>query len=150
MIPNGETIVYETHDKKKRNDNKDFIESNVGFKTHHIPKIDMRNFDGKDPVEYLKKYMEGLKEGFTNLLQEKLPNGKKVVEETHDEKKINVKHGFVDSNVGFKTHHIPNIDIRKFDDKDPVTWILQMEQYFHLHNLRTHTKGTHCNFIFRT
>ena len=31
--------------------------------------------------------MEGLKEGLANLLQEKLPNGEKVVEGTHDKKK---------------------------------------------------------------
>ena len=90
----------------------------------------MRKFYGKDPMEYLKKDMEGLKEGFEKLLQENLPNGEKVVEETNDEKKINVNDDFIDSNVGFKTHCISNIDMRKFDDKDPITWILQMEQYF--------------------
>ena len=55
------------------------------------------------------------------------PNGEKVLDETHDDKKINVNHDFIESNVGFKTHHIPKIDMRKFDGKDPVTWILQME-----------------------
>ena len=54
MIPNGENIVEKTHDEKK-NVNRDFIDSNVGVKTHHIPKIDMRNFDGKGPMEDLKK-----------------------------------------------------------------------------------------------
>jgi len=33
----------------------------------------------KRDMEYLKKDMEGLKEGGTKLLQERLPNGKKVV-----------------------------------------------------------------------
>ena len=89
---------------------------------------------------YLKVDIEGLKEGLTNLLQEKLPNGEKVVEETHDEKKINVNHDFIDSNIGLKTHHIPSIDMRKFDGKDPVTWILKMEQYFDLHNLKNTQK----------
>ena len=62
-------------------------------------KGDMDGFKGN--MEYLKKYMEGLKEGLTKLLQEKLPNGKKVVEETHDEKKINVNHDFIEFNVEF-------------------------------------------------
>ena len=35
----------------------------------------------------LKKYMEGLKEGGTKLVQERPPNDENVVEETHDEKK---------------------------------------------------------------
>ena len=50
MFPNGKNIVEETHDVKKINVNPDFIKSNVGWKNHHIPKMDMRNFDGKDPV----------------------------------------------------------------------------------------------------
>jgi len=72
----------------------------------------------------LKQNMEVLKEGLKTLLQEMLPNGEKVVEKTHDENKINVNHDFIDSNVGLKTHHIPKIDMRKFDGKDLVTWIL--------------------------
>ena len=53
MFPNGENIVEETHDEKKINVNRDFINSNFGLKTHHIPKIGMRNFDGKDPVTWI-------------------------------------------------------------------------------------------------
>ena len=44
MIPNGERIADETHYEKKKV-NHDFIDSNVGFKTQHIPEIDMRKFD---------------------------------------------------------------------------------------------------------
>ena len=80
--------------------------------------------------------MEGLKEGGTKLRQERPPNDKKVVEETHDEKKINVNHDFTKSNIGLKTQHIPKIDMRKFDGKDPITWILQMEKYFDLHDVQ--------------
>ena len=80
--------------------------------------------------------MEGLKEGLSKLIQEIIPNGKKIVEETHDEKKINVNHDFINSNVGWRNHHIPKMDMSKFDDKDPITWILQMEQYFDLNNVR--------------
>ena len=50
MIPNGENIVEKTHDEIKINFNCDFINSNVGLKNHHIPKMYMRKFDGKDPV----------------------------------------------------------------------------------------------------
>ena len=56
-----------------------------------------------------------------------IPNGENIVDETHDENKRNVYHDFIDSNVGFKTHHIPNIYMRKFDGKDLITWILQVE-----------------------
>ena len=63
-------------------------------------------------------------EGLTKLIQETFPNGEKVVEETHDEKKINVNHDFINYNVGWKNHHILKMDMRRFDGKDPVTWIL--------------------------
>jgi len=41
----------------------------------------------------------------------------------------------MESNIRLKIHHVTNIDMRKFDGKDTVTWILQMEQYFDLHNV---------------
>lgn len=93
----------------------------------------------KKGMEYLKKYMEGLKEGRTKLLQERTPNGGKLVKETHDKNK-NVNNDFIESNVGLKTHHIPKINMRKFDGKDIVRWILQMEQYFDLHNVQNTQK----------
>jgi len=83
--------------------------------------------------------MEGLKEGLTKLLQEMLPNGEMVFHEIHEENKRNMNYDFRDSNVWFKTHHIPNINMRKFDGKDLVTWILHMEQYFDLHDVQ-HTQ----------
>ena len=68
------------------------------------------------------------------------PNGKNIVVETHDENKINVNRDFINSNVGGKNHHIPKMDMRKFDGKDRVTWILYMEQYFDLHNVQNTQK----------
>ena len=65
-----------------------------------------------------------------------LTNGERVVKETHDENKINVNHYFINSNIGLKSRHIPNIYNGKFDGKDLVTWILQMEQYFDLNNVQ--------------
>lgn len=96
----------------------------------------------------LKKYLKtdmadlkiDLKTDLTNFLQERLTNGERVVKETHDVNKINVNHCFIDCNVGLKTHHIPKIDMRKFDDKDPATWILQMEQFFNLNNVQNTQK----------
>ena len=79
-------------------------------------------------------------EGLTNLIQEIIPNGKNIVEETHDGKKINVNHDFINSNVGLKACHIPKINMRTFDGKDLVTWILQMEQYFDLNNVKNTQK----------
>ena len=90
----------------------------------------------EETMERLKEDMEGLKEGLINLIQETIPNGENIVEETHDENKINVNRDFINSNVGLKNQHIPKIDMSKFYGKDPLTWILQMEQYFDLHNVQ--------------
>jgi len=93
-------------------------------------KVNMDDIEAKmkgnmeDLKNGFKTHMEGLKEGLKNLLQEILCNREKVLDETHDENKINVNHDFIDSNVGLKTHHIPKINMRKFDGKDPITWIL--------------------------
>jgi len=35
-------------------------------------------------------------------------------------------------------------EMRKFDGKDPVNWILQMEKYFDLHGVAPVTKGIYC------
>ena len=53
----------------------------------------------KDNIEDWKKYMEGWKECFTKLLQERLPNGEKLGEKTHNEKKINVNHDSKNDNT---------------------------------------------------
>ena len=95
-------------------------------------------------VNDLKKGMEDLKidlkTDLTKFLQEMLTSGERVVKETHDEKEINVNHDFIDSNVGSKNHHVPKIDMRKFDGKDHGTWILQMEQFSIYIMCKTHKR----------
>ena len=93
-----------------------------------------------DLKTYLKIGMADLKTNLTNFLQEILTNGERVVKETHDENKRNVNHDSIEYNVGSKTHHIPKIDMRNFDGKDPTTWILQMEQFFDVNNVQNTQK----------
>ena len=88
----------------------------------------------------LKTSMADLKTDLTNFLREILTNGEKVVKEIHDANKRNVNHDSIDANVGSKNNHIPKIDMRKFDGKDPATWILQMEQFFDLNNVQKSQK----------
>ena len=78
----------------------------------------------KDNMENMKNDLKVDVEGLKKLMQEMFPNGENIVEETHDENKINVNCDFINSNVGGKNHHIEKMDMRKFDGKDPVTWIL--------------------------
>lgn len=58
--------------------------------------------------------IEGLKEVLTNFLEERLPSGVKLIHENNDEEKRNMNYYFRDSNVVFKNHHIPKIDMMKF------------------------------------
>ena len=74
------------------------------------------------------------------VLQEMIHTGENLLHETHEENKRNMNYYFRDFDVWFNTHHIPNIDMRKFDGKDLVTWILQMEQCFDLNNVQNTQK----------
>ena len=55
--------------------------------------------DMEDKMENMKNDLKADMEGLTKLIQEMFPNGENIVEETHDEKKINVNHDFINSNV---------------------------------------------------
>ena len=58
----------------------------------------------KDNMENMKNDLKANIEGLTKLIQQMFPNGEKIVEETHDENKINFNHDFINSNVRWKTH----------------------------------------------
>ena len=45
-------------------------------------------------------------------------------------------------NLGPRNYFIPKIDMQKFDKKDPITWLFQMEQFFDLHQVPTLQKVT--------
>jgi hypothetical protein len=47
--PESENASHEIHDEDTRKVNQEWRNSNFGLKTNHVPKIDMRKFDGKEP-----------------------------------------------------------------------------------------------------
>jgi hypothetical protein len=51
--PKSEKVSHEIHDEDTRNMNQDWKKSNFGLKTNHFPKIDMRKFDGMDPITWI-------------------------------------------------------------------------------------------------
>jgi hypothetical protein len=75
--------------------------------------------------------MEGLKK----LLIERPVESDNVSNEIHDEEKRKMNRDWRNSNFGLKTNHFPKIDTSKFDGKDPIIWILQMENFFDLHDV---------------
>jgi hypothetical protein len=72
--------------------------------------------------------MEGVKgeimEVLKNFVTEKTPESENASHEIHDEDTRKVNQEWRNSNFRLKTNHVPNIDMRKFDGKDPITWIL--------------------------
>eukprot|EP00253_Pinus_taeda_P007289 PITA_07289 len=120
------------------------VEANMNFMKVNMDGVEA-NMDGLEKgveakMNGMDDKMEELRMNLNKLLQEMVTNAESVVKETHDENKRNVNHGFIDYNVGLKTHHVPKIYMRKFDGKDPRTWILQMEQFFDLHNVQNTQK----------
>jgi hypothetical protein len=83
--------------------------------------------------------IDGLKgdimEVLKNFVTEKTLESENAYHEIHDEDTRKVNQEWRNSNFGLKTNHVPKIDMGKFDGKDPITWILQMEQFFDLHNV---------------
>jgi hypothetical protein len=87
----------------------------------------------------LEAKMDGLKEEIMEVLKnfktEKTPKTENASHEIHDGYTRKVNQEWRNSNFALNTNHVPKIDMRKFDGKDPITWILQMEQFFDLHNV---------------
>jgi hypothetical protein len=88
-------------------------------------------YSTKAKFEAINTKMDGLKgeimEGLKIFLIERTPESENVSHEIHDENTRKMNQEWRNSNFGLKTNHIPKIDMRKFDGKDPITWILQME-----------------------
>jgi hypothetical protein len=112
----------------------DSMESKLDTKMHSMEAKLMDSMEAKldtkmDSME--AKIMEVMK----NFVTEKTPKSENSSHEIHDEDTRKVNQEWRNSNFGLKTNHVPKIDMRKFDGKDPITWILQMEQFFDLHNV---------------
>jgi hypothetical protein len=103
-------------------------------------KMDSMEAKLMDSIEAkLDTKMDGLKgeimEVLKNCVTEKTPKSENASHEIYDEDTSKVNQECRNSNFGLKNNHVPKIDMRKFDGKDPIPWILQMEKFFDLHNV---------------
>jgi hypothetical protein len=85
--------------------------------------------DSTEPkLEAINTKMDGLKgeimEGLKIFLIERTLESENVSHEIHDEDKRKMNKEWRNSNFGLKTNHFPKINMRKFDGKDPISWIL--------------------------
>jgi gas vesicle protein len=51
--PESENASHEIYDEDIGKVNQEWRNSNFGLKTNHVPKIDMRKFDGEDPITWI-------------------------------------------------------------------------------------------------
>jgi hypothetical protein len=90
-------------------------------------------------LEAINTKIDGLKreimEGLKNFLIERTHESENVSHEIHDEDTRKMNQEWRNSKFGLKNNHFHKIDMRKFDGKDPITWILQMEKLFDLHDV---------------
>jgi chromosome segregation ATPase len=102
-------------------------------------KMDSREAKLDTKMDSMESKMDGLKgeimEVLKNFITEKTPESENASHEIHDVDTRKVNQEWRNSNFGLKTNYVNKIDMRKFDGKDPITWILQMEQFFDLHNV---------------
>jgi hypothetical protein len=90
---------------------------------------DINDLQKKIVTKYeLQEMMEGLKgeimEVLKNFIIEKTLESENSSHEIHDVDRRKMNQEWRNSNFGLKTNQVPNIDMRKFDGKDPITWIL--------------------------
>jgi hypothetical protein len=78
---------------------------------------------------------EEIMEGLKKLLIERPTKSDNVSHEIYDEDIRKMNQDWRNFIFGLNTIHFPQIDMRKFDGKDPVTWIIHMEQLFDLHDM---------------
>src|ERR1700722_19823720 len=132
-LDEGEEMRRDINDLQKKTITKDELqEMRDSLEAKLDTKMDSMEAKLDTKIDGLKgEIMEVLK----NFVTEKTPESENASHEIHDVDTRKVNQEWRNSNFGLKTNHVPKIDMRKFDGKDPIIWILQMEQFFDLHNV---------------
>ena len=99
-----------------------------GIKNSCIPHVPTQEEDKEEKEDLFQSRLEKIEK---KMESRKLESSKVDGSRQH--------HGF---NLGPRNYFIPKIDMRKFDGKDPIMWIFQMEQFFDLHEVLTLKKVT--------
>jgi hypothetical protein len=125
-VDGGEEMRRDKNDLQKKAVTKDELQGMMDSIEAKLEAIMDTKLDGLK-----REIMEGLK----NFLIERPTESENVSLEMHVEDTRKMNKEWRNSNVELKTNHFPKINMRKFDGKDTITWILQMEQFFDLHDV---------------
>jgi hypothetical protein len=137
-LDEGKEMCRDINDLQKKEVKKDELQGMMDSTKAKLEEIMDTNMD-----DFKREIMEGLK----NLLIERPPESENLSHEIHDQDTRKMNQYWRNSNFGLKTNHFPKINMRKFDGKDPFTWILQMEQLFDLHDV-PHTKKVRIVYLY--
>jgi hypothetical protein len=122
-LDEGEEMHRDINDLQKKIVTKDELQEMMDTKMDSMEAKLMDSMEAK-----LDTKMDGLKgeiiEVMRNFVIEKIPKSENGSHEIHDEDTRKVNQEWRNSNFSSKTNHVPKIDMRKFDGKDPITWIL--------------------------
>jgi hypothetical protein len=136
-LDEGEEMRRDINDLQKKTVTKDELQE---MRDSMEAKLDTKMDSMEAKLDTKMDSMEAkIMEVMKNFVTEKTPKSENSSHEIHDEDTRKVNQEWRNSNFGLKTNHVPKIDMRKLDGKDPITWILQMEQFFDLHNV-SHTQ----------
>jgi hypothetical protein len=149
-LDEGEEMRRDINDLQKKTVTKDELQEMRDLMEANMHSMEAKLMDSMEAKLILRWTMEAkmdsmeakmdsmeakIMEVMKNFVTEKTPKSENSSHEIHDEDTRKVDQERRNSNFGLKTNHVPKIDMRKFDGKDPITWILQMEQFFDLHNV---------------
>jgi len=137
-LDEGEEMCRDINDLQKKTITHDELQGMMDSREAKLEAIMDTKMDGLK-----REIMEGLK----IFLIERTPGSENVSHEIHDEDTRKINQQWINSNLGLKTNHFLKIDMRKFDGKDPITWILKMEQLFDLHNV-PHTQKVRITSLY--
>ena len=133
------------------------IDDLVKLENKMASKEDLKGMARKEYLKKLNELMKDIKHSFIpqvstqeeykeekyDLFQSRLEKIEKQLENRKlESSKVDDSlqhHGF---NLGPRNYFIPKNDMRKFDGKDPITWIFHIEQFFDLHQVPTLQKVT--------
>jgi hypothetical protein len=119
-LDEGEEMLRDINELQKKMDS---MEAKLDIKMDSMESKLMDSIEAK-----LDTKMDGLKgkimEVLKKIVTEKTPESENASHKIHDEDTRKVNQEWRNSNFGLKTNHVPKIDMRIFDGKDPITWIL--------------------------
>jgi hypothetical protein len=138
ILDEGEEMRRDINELQKKTMTKDELQGMMDSTEAKLEAIKATKMDGLK-----REIMEGLK----NFLIERTPESENLSHEFHDEVTRKMNQEWRNSNFGLKTNNVPKIDMRKFNGKDPITWILHMEQFFDLHNV-PHTQKVQISSLY--